>query len=285
MRLRRQVPVAALILGLLTGCSSGAMSTDSPPASVTPVAHIHGLAFADDGALLVATHEGVFSQRAGNLTLLTEPPFDAMGFQQADGTMWASGHPGTESPSHFAFPNIGLMRSDDGGANWTPVALTGEVDFHSMALGLVAGELLVYGVSSDGAGVSIGSNEGRDWTIGAQLAARDLALDTRDGALWATTAEGLVISTDRAATFSPVSNAPKLVLLEIVDGIFTGVDADGMVWQRTDDDGDWAQGGMTPGPVVAMAVQPERGIVVAHEDASILESADLGHTWVRTPRS
>lgn len=101
-----------------------------------------------------------------------------MGFTAAGADhFYASGHPG---PSDDLPNPVGLIESTDAGETWQPLSPTGESDFHTLG---AAGNQ-VYGFN----GQLIGTDDGRNWTPGAQvvdrahhLVARHLHLPVPDG--------------------------------------------------------------------------------------------------------
>lgn len=215
-----------------------AASSPPPAAESIPVGgalhHVHGIVVVDDDSLLLGTHTGVVSLSTdGTMAPVGEGKDDHMGMSGVPGTdrLVSSGHPGVGS----RLPNpLGFMTSDDGGATWTPVSLTGEVDFHALA---TDGALVV---GYDGrAGLLTSDDGGATFTPGASIAPAALAI--RDGAVYATTAQGVQRSTDGGRTFSVVPDAPLLVLLASGrDGSLWGVDVDGFAWRSVAGEG-WAR--------------------------------------------
>lgn len=57
------------------------------------------------------------------------------GFQLQGDIAYASGHPGPTTPDSFGGPNLGLVRSTDGGRTWSNASLTGQADHHDLAIG------------------------------------------------------------------------------------------------------------------------------------------------------
>lgn len=97
--------------------------------------HIHGLAVgkSDAARLLVATHHGLYRATSdGAVERISAHQDDLMGFSphpsDAD-ILYASGHPSGGG-------NLGVIRSDDGGREWTRISpgANGPVDFHQMAV-------------------------------------------------------------------------------------------------------------------------------------------------------
>lgn len=231
-----QLPAAtATVLTLtLTGCAAQKSDPDVIPPRIE---HVHVIAPDPRGdGLLVATHGGIFTVAANGEVSgpIGGHEFDAMGFTIAADTLYASGHPGTETPAELGSPNLGIIRSDDYGATWSPVALNGSTDFHSLTAGP---DGTLYGILSDGNGVLISTDDGKEWTPGATLSAADL-MATEDG-LFAATGEGLLFSADGGVTFAPVNSAPILYALDAKpDGTLAGIGTDGALWSQNAD-GTW----------------------------------------------
>ena len=109
---RRGVAAAVMVLvGVLTVSGCGASPTTAPAATTSPGGqaasagtgpvpagsewgHVHNLTL-DGDRLLLGTHEGLWQQSPGQpARLLSDPPFDVMGFALSGRQMLASGHPG-----------------------------------------------------------------------------------------------------------------------------------------------------------------------------------------------
>ena len=274
--------VLAAVL-VLAGCSPTAPSATPPTGAMPMFEHIHELVVEpSDGTLLVATHEGLYRlsiDSAGTATAVGPIgglDFDPMGFTIADGTAYASGHPGPTTPATFGSPNLGLITSTDTGETWTNVSLTGETDFHGLTVMTGGGDLpRVFGYDGSAQRLERSLDGGVTWTAGASLAARDiLAVDDQ---LYATTADGLAISTDNGATFTIDATAPALyVLAADSEGTMAGVDTTGTLWTRIAGQ-EWVPGGTVAGAPQAFAVDGIR-IYVA-DDRGIAVTNDAGATW------
>ncbi len=259
----RAAAALAVTFGLLVaGCGSGTAGDDSaasnPPAAATshaspqpsgspttlsgsqqteptleqvglstPIPHIHGAVVDADGSVRAGTHEGVRVITRSGQVRAVGPRDDLMGMTGQPGTahLISSGHPGQGS----RFPNpVGLIRSEDGGETWTSASLAGEIDFHALA---TSGDFVV---GFDGvSGLVTSQDGGKTWSKAASMAAMSLA--AIGDQVWATTPEGLRHSSDKAATFAAVPDAPMLWLVAAGgDGSLWGVDADGMAWRSRD---------------------------------------------------
>ena len=288
---------------ILTGCSTNNLdSTPSTNSTANAVEHVHGLG-ADPltGDTYAATHQGVWLIPTGMLpdTYLAGAPRadttqpiqiaglaqDTMGFTvAAPGQLLASGHPDPSEPSDLALPNLGLISSTDGASSWTALSLAGKTDFHDLdAVPLDDGTLRVYGYDAGAGNISISDDSGLTWTAGANLALRDLSADPSQAErLYATTAEGVMLSTDVGRTFSAMPGAPVLLLLDTVDanagGGLVGLDPSGAVWRL---DGEtWTQTGTTGRAPEAFAVVGGSSPWILVADVTgIAASDDFGKTW------
>ncbi|MCE7480931.1 MULTISPECIES: F510_1955 family glycosylhydrolase [Microbacterium] len=258
------ISIAALTL-TVTGCTPQTDTTNAVPPSIE---HIHGIAADPRGEdLFIATHGGIFTlTETGEMTgPIGDHDFDAMGFTLSGDTLFASGHPGTTTAEELGAPNLGIIRSDDFGATWSPVAFNGSADFHVLT---AAPDGMLYGFASTEVELLASADEGRTWTSKASFTAADLAATT-DG-LYAATEEGLLISTDNGGTFDPVEGAPVLYTIDASpDGTLAGVGTDGVLWSYGAD-GDWQR--MEPLEGVAQAfsaIDSERFVLV--DDRGIVE--------------
>lgn len=272
--------VAAAVL--LAGCSAG--ETPPPPAEThaTSLEHIHELEALDDNLLLVATHNGLYEVTVGSDggATATGPvgglDFDPMGFTIVGDTAYASGHPGPTTPDTFGTPNLGLITSTDGGETWTNVSLTGETDFHGLAVQADGPEVAVFGLDPSAPYLQRSLDGGNTWTDGAELLARDIL--TAGEQLYATTEQGLAVSDDKGMTFAVDPDAPMLYLVAAdQSGALAGVDVSGVLWKR-EAGADWVSGGSVVGVPRALELHGER--VYVADDRGISFTEDLGANWV-----
>lgn len=286
--------VAIALLGtaaVLVGCS--ATPQENQPAQSAPFEHIHALAVdASSGILVAATHEGIYdvSVASAGGAIFTGPraglDFDPMGFVVAGDTTFASGHPGPTTPDSFGRPNLGLIASTDKGITWSNISLTGQTDFHALAVGPpsgAGGEVHIYGIDTSKSAIQRSFDGGATWTDGAELVARDILADpSAPGRIYATTEAGVVVSEDDAATFSGDPAAPALYLIDIdaPKQQLLGVDVTGNLWRRTE--GTWVRGGAVTG--VAQAFTSHDGRIYVADDRGIAFTDDDGGSWtVLTP--
>ena len=281
---------------LFAGCSANGDDADDlsdggtgPDAAPSVFEHIHALSPGENsGELLVATHEGLYEVVvASDGTGTANGPvggldFDPMGFTVSGDTAYASGHPGPTTPDSFGSPNLGLIVSTDRGQSWDNVSLTGQTDFHALTVSPPVKDgsaARIFGIDSSKSTIQRSLDGGTTWTDGAELVARDILVDPTDpGTIYATTEKGLAQSSDDAASFAILSQAPALYLLgaDNVTGALAGIDTTGAVW--TEDDTDtWVRGGTVSGTPQAVAVSGERLYVA--DDRGIAFTDDDGTTW------
>ena len=280
-RLSKTASALVAVLAL-AGCAAASPQEVAPAA----LAHIHGFAF-DPGqdALVVATHGGIYRLDIRETPAAVTGPtggldIDAMGFTLVGEVAYASGHPGPTTPGTFGSPNLGLIRSEDGGVNWSNVSLTGSTDFHDLSIS-ESRISRIYVLA--GSAVERSDDGGVSWTSLATIGARDILSPAGDAeTLFATTPEGLMVSRDAGATFDLVADSPPLYLL--VDGGtrqggLVGIDTGGTVWIQSQADGTWSAGGQVSGTPQAMLVLPASGRLIVADDRGISASDDDGRTW------
>ncbi|MGC5225085.1 WD40/YVTN/BNR-like repeat-containing protein [Micromonospora sp. DT81.3] len=277
----RSVAAATLAATLplaATACTAAADSESPAPL----ISHVHDVVFDPGGALLVGAHTGAYrvDLTTGEVSLVGEIPFDAMGLTVQADTILASGHPGPDSGDTFAAPNVGLVRYTDAG--WEEVSLAGVTDFHMLATTPAAPEL-VLGLPSDRAFLAASTDAGETWVDAAPLIARDISIDTIEpDIVTATTPDGLMVSRDAGTTFSPLANAPGLVVIAadpaLEEGII-GVDASGTIWTgTTKPSAVWRTAGHATGLASAIAANPE-GTVAIVDEGGVRVTNDAGATW------
>lgn len=259
-----QAEEIAQLQAFLDGAGTAAEGDASASPSVIELSsaldHVHAAVYVD-GRLLVGTHTGVveIDPSSGAVTPRGTSRDDFMGLAGTAELLVASGHPGAGS----TLPDpVGLLRSSDGGRTWETVSLTGEIDFHALAIdgeriagSATAGELLY----SEDAGTS--------WTTIAQGEAT--SLEWFAGRLWM--ADGSTVS-----TWAPGDGAPRVN--PEVAGLVMAVATEGSpLWLlqpdgtllATEDGVAWSPAGSLPeaaylaaSPEVLYAVTPERIYVV-----------------------
>jgi uncharacterized protein (DUF305 family) len=198
----------AFLDGSGTAAEGDASASPSVVALSTPLDHVHAAVYVG-GALLIGTHTGVVSidPETGTVSRVGDSRDDFMGLAGTADLLVASGHPGAGS----TFPDpVGLIRSVDSGQTWQTVSLTGEIDFHALAVdgdrvagSATAGELMY------------SEDAGRTWSTIAPGEAT--ALTWFDGQLWIAGSSGL-------STWAPGDDAP---VAAGADGVLVAADAAG----------------------------------------------------------
>jgi hypothetical protein len=271
--LRATAGTVALLTLTLTGCASASPpSTGTDHAATTP--HVHAIVPDPEGdGFLLGTHEGIFTATAdGELgTRVGRNAFDAMGLTVLGENLIASGHPGSATPAELGEGNLGIVRSQDRGDSWEPVAFTGEKDFHALAAGP---DGTLYGQSTDSDVLLASSDAGLTWTpTGASLLAFGLAVDA-PGRIIAVTPDGPQVSTDQGRSFLPLADAPQLYLIAASPDHqrLIGVDDNETVWISTGG-GDWQNTAVVHGSAQAITITNEgSAIVVDDSGLSLLPS-------------
>lgn len=276
---------ALLGLGLVTGtglavaaCSPQPGTSTSAPSGegageATAITHVHAITRAPaDGAVLLATHEGLYRLEDGDLTR-AGPIVDLMGFTiAADGRYLASGHPGlgVDLPEP-----LGLAESADGGQSWSVLSRGGESDFHALAAG-PAGIIAFDGQLRF-------SPDGRTWQMRAIPSAPvSLAVSPKSGAVLAATENGVLRSTDDGASWSPL-NTPQLASLVAWadDRTIAATGIDGRLLTSTDAGANWTSSEEPLGEITALgASRTDDGDVEALLMAKnqVLRAVDGGAT-------
>jgi uncharacterized protein (DUF305 family) len=197
--IRTQADEIAHMQGFLNRSSSAvsgdASASSSGVALSAPLDHVHATVPVD-GGLLVGTHTGVVRVDvvSGVVTPVGASRDDFMGLAGSSELLVASGHPGEGS----TLPDpVGLLRSTDAAETWSTVSLTGQIDFHALA---VDGDRIA-GSATTG-DVLYSEDAGATWTAIAQMEATSLAWF--DGRLWIADGSSL-------ATWGPGDAAPQTV--------------------------------------------------------------------------
>lgn len=122
--------------------------------------HIHAIQWWKDTAdIIIGTHMGAWRTQTGSTDLvMLRPDGDFMGLIQDPFTptrYWGSGH-----YAAGGFGNWGFIESLDGGVTWDEITLSGQVDFHHMAVGHDQGDVVA---GTFGGKVWFSSDAGRSW--------------------------------------------------------------------------------------------------------------------------
>lgn len=256
-----------------TPASAGSPASSADPAAPMEleVSHIHAaVRDPQTGALLLATHEGLYRQDGAELEQVG-PVIDLMGFAvAADGTLYASGHPSAEA----GLPEpAGLIISADGGSTWQVASRGGESDFHTLTVGpdTVAGY--------DG---TLRTTQDRQSWTSRDLAVPVIALaaSPQSGTLLATTQAGLVRSGDDGATWEPLSPPEAAVLVAWADDqSVVAVTVTGRVAISEDAGRTWTLGPQSIGQASTLSAQrAPNGVieVIAAVQDAVIATTDQG---------
>ena len=262
--LTTQAEEIAQMRAFLDGPANAAEGDASASPSVvelsTPLDHAHAAVYVD-GRLLIGTHTGVVDvdPSSGQVSKRGASQDDFMGLAGSSDLLVASGHPGAGS----TLPDpVGLIRSADGGETWETVSLTGEIDFHALAIdgdrvagSATAGELLY----SEDAGAS--------WTTIAQGEFTSLAWF--EGQLWI--ADGSTLSTwvpGDAAPAAAADAAGVLVAAATDDDLLWVLQPDGTLLASADGIS-WTSAGSVS-EAAALAASPDAAYVVTPDRIQVI---------------
>lgn len=264
----------------LSACSSGTPDAESPGATGGQgpgVAHVHGLGVDPaDGVLYAATHFGLFAiPRTGPATRVAARFQDTMGFTvTGPHTFLGSGHPDQQKDPKLP-PRLGLIRSTDAAQSWTTVSLGGKVDFHA----LHAAHGNVYGWDSGTGTLMVSTDQGRTWDTRGTLSLADFVVSPDNPqVLLATTATGLVRSTDGGRTFAPTAGPRLVVLAWDRSAALVGLDEAGTLHASADGGTTWTTRGALEGPPEALTAAGD-ALYAAVSDKGVFGSLDGGATW------
>jgi len=273
--LARRLALALVLLVVAAGCSDG----DRPASPSPAVAEDPGVGINPrDGALLAATHTGLFAIGDGSATRVTERLQDTMGFTVVGPDHFlGSGHPDFRD-KQLTVPNkrplLGLVESRDAGRSWQPLSLLGEADFH--ALQVAHG--LVYGYDATGERFMVTADR-RRWQVRSTVQLAGFAVSPTDPDLVVgTTGRTLLGSTDGGRSWQPLQG-PGLLVLDWADeaGLW-GITGDGQVWHSRDAAKSWQRPGRVGGQPEALLADQGR-LYAAVAGLGIVSSTDGGRSW------
>ena len=262
--IKTQAEEIAQMRAFLDGPANAAEGDASASPSVVELSaaldHVHAAVYVD-GRLLVGTHTGVavIDPATGEVSKPGASRDDFMGLAGSAELLVASGHPGVGS----TLPDpVGLIRSTDGGLTWETVSLTGEIDFHALAIDgdRVAG-------SATAGQILYSEDAGASWTLIAEGEATSLAWF--DGQLWIS--DGARLSTWTPGDAAP-TDAPGAV------GVFVAAATDGsLLWALqpdgallvSSDGAEWSPAGSVS-EAAALAASPEAAYVVTAERVQVI---------------
>ncbi|WP_054636851.1 F510_1955 family glycosylhydrolase [Thalassobacillus sp. C254] len=152
------LPIVVILLLALPACGS---AEETKGESLT---HIHGLSYSlsQPGDLYISTHHGLLhmsGEREWTWIGEEQERHDFMGFSIINKeTMISSGHPAPSSPLQDP---LGIIKSNDGGQTWEPVALHGEADFHLLEANSLNHRM--YGIDAANSEFFRTDNSGESW--------------------------------------------------------------------------------------------------------------------------
>jgi hypothetical protein len=290
----RAVPIIAVVASLAVGAGCGGDDeasnerpqprTDAPPLEAAAGGHIHGLGVNPrDGALFIATHEGMFraAREALRARRVGKSRQDTMGFTVTGPDHFlGSGHPDlqTELP-----PYLGLIESRDAGRTWKPRSLLGEVDFHALEVS----SRTVYGSGSDfesrQARFLVSRDRGRTWQRRRPPEPIvSIAIDPGNASrIVAAGSQALYASDDAGRTWQSLEGPAGFVTFDAGDRLYL-VDAGGGVHAR--DGEQWSAVGDVGGAPAALEAHGRNELLIALHDGTVKRSSDGGRTWTLRAR-
>jgi hypothetical protein len=244
------------------------------------VAHVHGLGVNPaDGSLYVATHYGTFRIQGDDPAERVGDSFqDTMGFTVTGPDRFlGSGHPDVAGFRHGQPRLLGLIESTNAAESWTPLSLSGDVDFH----GLAFAHGRTYGWDSTSRRFMVSSDQ-RTWDTRSTRPLIGFAVDPADpDHIVAGDPKGLIDSDDGGRTWRQLPG-PALVTLswDKAPGL-VGADADGAVHRSADGGASWSRIGRLPGPPQALLATADAlyAAADANGQTGIYRSTDDGRTW------
>ena len=273
----RLTPILSLTLALLAGCGGSDAPSDTGAVREDGPEHVHGLGTnPKDGALMVATHSGLFRLAAGERRpkRVGDLRQDTMGFTVVGPDRFlGSGHPDARAgdPDH-----LGLIVSDDGGRSWDARSLSGEADLHVLA----GNPNVLYAVDALSGRLLVSGDQGRRWTRReAPGVVFSLVVDPADEtALVASTDDGLFTSPDAGATWRRRRGVQPSLLAWPRGGDVLAAAGDGTVAASSDSGRSWRRRGALQAEPTAVTAQGEV-LHVADAEGRIFRSEDGGRTW------
>jgi photosystem II stability/assembly factor-like uncharacterized protein len=301
--MRRLFP---LLLVVLAGCGGGEDAPRAEPAAPAETSEPSGPSEGasapfvgslavdpGDGTLIAGTGLGLYRLAAGEKRArrfegeLTTPSGSApissnlvLRFT-APGELVASGHP--EGGGSGLPEDLGLIRSDDGGATWESVSLLGEEDLHALD---VRGDV-VAGQPVESERVLVSTDGGRSFEERTPPSAPvDLDLDPANPRRMAiTTDDGLFVSGDGGASWRQrdvLTTETHLAWSQT--GSLYRVDAGGGVQVSEDGGASWEEAGDAGGPPTTATVDAEGRLYVALAGGVIARSSDGGRSFEELAR-
>lgn len=252
--------------------------------------HVHGLAVdrADSSRVYIATHHGLLVWQEGQaLTQVGSSRDDFMGFtvHPTDPQMlFRSGHPSGGG-------NLGFEKSRDAGKSWDKVSngsATGPADFHTMIVHPANPEH-IYGWF--GGRIHRSLDGGGTWAvIPEQIGISSIAGDpSSDTTVYVGTQNGLLMSTNRGETWTPVSTQESLgAVLDIepdssTNSLLLALQDKRVVRLSRSPEGGWGTNdlGTLPDTPMHLALDPKnpQTLYAFTESHALYRSSDGGRNW------
>jgi len=262
--------------------------------------HVHAVAYAPNGRLLLGAHGGLYASDDGGSTW-TKIPAD--GAPEASDFMSLVPHPQQPGVLFAGGHGLGVVKSTDGGATWvrSDNGVDG-TDIHALAINQRQPDYLFaystgYGVyrSSDGGGSWDRLDDGPDnpgvraFAYMAVETDMDRSMGSDNwGLLFAGTADGIFDSYSCfcgwRSTTDEFENATVYTLATLHEDLrtmYAGTN-DG-VWKSTDEGKTWQHLDGPVGRVTAVAINPAdpADVTAVTEGGLVFASADAGGSWDR----
>ena len=273
--------LAAILLALGTGLGS-VLAAPEAAVPLAELSHIHGVEYEGrSGAILLATHHGVYRFEPGDPAILISPDrSDYMGFTAlSDGTVIASGHP-------EAGGNLGVLKSSDSGARWIKISdgADGPVDFHAIAAAGNDANVL-YGLHQGGIQASSDAGETWRWTGDAPAQTFDIASSEDGETLFAATSAGIRVSTDGGKNWGAIPGdlpAPTSAVAMLNNHLYAYVLGHGFV-RRAIEETSWQVLAPDIGGIILLHLaqypRDTQRLVAVTQESVVLESRDGGSSW------
>lgn len=177
-------------------------------ATIEDLTHIHNIRILEN-QILIGTHEGLYQYiNKNDIKEVGKERFDIMGLSVLGKTLFASGHPGSDSK----LPQpVGLLRSKDGGKNWEKISLQGKVDFHLLELSNTE----IYGGDSSSGNLFYSKDLGKNWSNLGKNTFADIAPNPKTLGAALALREGVIFKTsDVFKTIQPLTVKNKISALE-----------------------------------------------------------------------
>ena len=288
----RRTLLSLVIVLAAAGCGGGDRTADSPgqptgeqqtqEAKDSGPVHVHGLGVDPaDGALLIATHAGLYRVAEGETAAqrVGDTRHDTMGFTVAGPNHFlGSGHPDPRKAVEENLPpHLGLMESTDGGETWESVSLAGEADFHVLRVNGAN----VYGLDASSGRFVASTDGGRSWEERRLPGPTyDLVVDPETPTrVVAATEQEVSESRDGGRSWHRVGPAVGALLAWPEQDALYAMLGDGSVRASGDAGRTWRNTGSAGGEPSAFAADSGGELYVALHDGTIQHSRDGGKTW------